>query len=115
PLLASTGSQITDSARSRAFRMRKHPIKSIQIISVGLVNSIVSFADDVSMAMQNRGYTGVGWTSMNELKFKKRDALFFCVFIFIIGAIVAAVGHQYAMMASGFAAMASSVMVMALV
>jgi len=95
PLLASTGAQIKDSANSRAFQMKKHPFKAIQITAVGMVNSIVSFADDVSMAMQNRGYTGVGRTSMNELKFKRRDVLFFCGFIFTMITIIIAVGYLY--------------------
>ena len=95
PLLASTGAQIKDSARSRAFEIKKHPFRGIQIIAVGMVNSVVSFADDVSMAMQNRGYTGVGRTSMNEMKFKKRDAVFFGSFIFIMLAIIVTVGFLY--------------------
>lgn len=103
PLLTSTGAQIMDSAHSRAFQMKKHPFRAIQIISVGLVNSVVSFADDVSMAMQNRGYTGTGRTSMNELKFKKRDILFFCCFVFIIATIIVMVGYLYLMAMSGFA------------
>jgi len=104
PLLASTGAQIRDSANARAFQMKKHPFKAIQIIAVGMVNSIVTFADDVSMAMQNRGYTGVGRTSMNELKFKRRDVLFFCGFIFTMAAIIVAIGYLYLTLATGFLA-----------
>ena len=92
PLLISTSSQIRDSTRSRAFNPSKNPFKTIRIMAIGLVNSIIDFADDVSKAMQARGYTGIGRTSMNELKFRINDAVFFIVFILLMGSIIITVG-----------------------
>ncbi|WNY23651.1 Energy-coupling factor transporter transmembrane protein EcfT [Methanimicrococcus hongohii] len=92
PLLISTSAQIKVSTTSRAFRPSKHPMRAIKIISTSLVNSIINFADDVSRAMLNRGYTGVGKTSMNELKFGKRDGVFFCSFVVVMLFIIISVG-----------------------
>jgi energy-coupling factor transporter transmembrane protein EcfT len=74
------------SAASYAFRPAR------LIVSTAMVNSIINFADDVSRAMLNRGYTGVGRTSMNELKFRKRDGLFFCSFAVVMFSIIMIVG-----------------------
>jgi energy-coupling factor transporter transmembrane protein EcfT len=92
PLLTTTASQIKVSAASRAFRPAKHPLRTIKIVSTAMVNSIINFADDVSRAMLNRGYTGVGRTSMNELKFRKRDGFFFCSFAVAMFSIIMIVG-----------------------
>lgn len=92
PLLTSTSSQIKASSRSRAFNPAKNPFRAIKIISTSLINSIINFADDVSRAMLNRGYTGVGKTSMNELKFRKKDGVFFCSFILVMLSIIMFVG-----------------------
>ena len=92
PLLISTSSQINDSTRSRAFNPARNPFKTIKIMATGLVNSIIKFADDVSKAMQSRGYVGVGKTSMNELKFKPRDAVFFSAFVLLMFCVIMSVG-----------------------
>ncbi len=92
PLLTSTSSQIKASSKSRAFNPAKSPFRAIKIISTALINSIINFADDVSRAMLNRGYTGVGKTSMNELKFRKRDGVFFGSFILVMLSIIMFVG-----------------------
>lgn len=92
PLLLSTSSQIRVSLKSRAFEPIKHPFRMIHIISTGLIHSIIDFADDVSRAMINRGYTGVGRTTMNDLKFKKKDGVFFVSFLFVMFAIIMVVG-----------------------
>ncbi|MBZ3935363.1 energy-coupling factor transporter transmembrane component T family protein [Methanimicrococcus blatticola] len=92
PLLTSTAYQIKVSSQSRAFKPSKSPLRAIKIISTSLINSIINFADDVSRAMLNRGYTGVGKTSMNELKFKQRDGVFFCSFILLMLSIIMFVG-----------------------
>ncbi|MDR2945086.1 MAG: energy-coupling factor transporter transmembrane protein EcfT [Methanosarcinales archaeon] len=84
PLLTFTASQIKAASQSRAFRPSKNTFRSVKIISTALIHSILRFADDVSRAMLNRGYTGVGKTSMNELKFRKRDAIFFCLFFILL-------------------------------
>ena len=96
PLLISTAERIRDSSRSRSFVPSKNPLKAIKITATGLVNSIIVFADDVSKAMQNRSYTGIGRIYTNELKFGKRDAVFFCAFFLAIGFIIITVGRiQY--------------------
>ena len=96
PLLISTAERIRDSSRSRSFVPSKNPFKAIKITATGLVNSIIVFADDVSKAMQNRSYTGINRIYTNELKFGKRDALFFCSFLLAIGFIIITVGRiQY--------------------
>lgn len=92
PLLLSTSSQIKASSKSRAFNPSKNPFRAIKIISTALINSIINFADDVSRAMVNRGYTGVGKTSMNELKFRKKDGVFFCSFVLVMLSIIMFVG-----------------------
>jgi Cobalt transport protein. len=95
PLLISLSSQINHSASSRAFEIKRHPLKGIRIISLGLINSVVSFSNDVSMAMVNRGYTGVGKTSLNELNFQMRDVLFFVSFLMILLSIIIFIGFLY--------------------
>ena len=92
PMLISLSSQITDSASSRAFEIKKHPLKGIRIISLGLINAVLAFSNDVSMAMISRGYTGHGRTFLNELKFKTNDAVFFVSFLFILFGIVIFIG-----------------------
>ncbi|WNY29000.1 Energy-coupling factor transporter transmembrane protein EcfT [Methanimicrococcus stummii] len=92
PLLTSTSSQIKVSAQSRAFNPGKHPFRSIKIVSTSLINSIIDFADDVSKAMINRGYTGIGKTSMSELKMTRKDGVFFCAFLFVMFFIIVSVG-----------------------
>ncbi|MCL2141524.1 MAG: energy-coupling factor transporter transmembrane protein EcfT [Methanimicrococcus sp.] len=84
PLLLSASSQVIDSARSRAFVFSKHPIKGTSLIAVCLIRSVMNFSDVVSMAMKNRGYTGVGRTHLHELKIQKRDIVFFGCFLFVI-------------------------------
>ncbi|WNY27484.1 energy-coupling factor transporter transmembrane protein EcfT [Methanolapillus ohkumae] len=83
PLLITTGEQITTSASSRGFEIKKHPVRYIRILSAGLVSSIIRFSDDVSFAMENRGYTGTRRTYMNELKMKPKDAVFLTIFAVI--------------------------------
>ena len=95
PMLISLSSQITDSASSRAFEIKKHPLQGIRIISIGLINSIISFSNDVSMAMLNRGYTGVGKTSLNELNFKVYDVVFFILFLIGLLTVIIFIGFLY--------------------
>ena len=101
PMLISLSSQIIDSASSRAFEIKKHPLKGIRIISLGLINSILSFSNDVSMAMISRGYTGYGRTFLNELKFKTNDAVFFVLFFFVLFGIVIFIGILFWMIILG--------------
>ena len=95
PMLISLSSQIMDSSSSRAFEIKKHPLKGIRIISLGLINSVMSFSDDVSMAMISRGYTGYGRTFLNELKFKADDVVFFVSFFFVLFGVVVFIGVLY--------------------
>ncbi|MDV0446288.1 Energy-coupling factor transporter transmembrane protein EcfT [Methanosarcinaceae archaeon Ag5] len=80
PLLIVTGRQITTSAISRGFEIKRHPLRYTKILAVGLVSSIILFSSDVSFAMENRGYTGNERTYMNELKMKKKDYAFLVIF-----------------------------------
>jgi energy-coupling factor transporter transmembrane protein EcfT len=89
PLLLAASFQIMDSARSRAFVFSKHPIKGIRLITLGLIRSVMNYSDVVSMAMKNRGYTGVGRTHLRELKIQKRDIVFFGCFLFVISFVYA--------------------------
>ena len=101
PMLISLSSQIKDSASSRAFEVKKHPLKGIRMISLGLINSIISFSNDVSMAMISRGYTGYERTFLNELKFKIDDAVFFVSFFFVLFGIVIFIGIWYGIIIFG--------------
>ena len=101
PLLITTAAQIRVSAVSRAFRPARHPLRTIKILSTTMVNSILHFTDDVSRAMLSRGYTGVGKTSMNELKFRKRDGIFFCSFAAVMFSIIVAVDRLQLLIGSG--------------
>ncbi|WNY25313.1 energy-coupling factor transporter transmembrane protein EcfT [Methanolapillus millepedarum] len=80
PLLIVTGRQMTMSAVSRGFEIKKHPFHYINILSVGLISSVIQFSRDVAFAMENRGYTGNERTYMNEIKMKKKDYVFFAIF-----------------------------------
>jgi len=95
PMLISISFQIISSASSRAFEIKKHPLQGIRIISIGLINSIISFSNDVSMAMLNRGYTGVGKTSLNELNFKVYDVVFFILFLIGLLTVIIFIGFLY--------------------
>lgn len=102
PLLISVASQLQFSLKARAFNSLKNPFQTVQILSTGLVQSVIRSADNASKAMQNRGYTGIGKTSMNELKFKRKDGIFFVSFFLTLSLIILSVGWIQLSLAASF-------------
>lgn len=87
PFFSSLIAQISVSVRSRGLVIRKHPILYMKILSANVINSLFNFSQEVSYAMESRGYTGIGKTSIHTLNIQKSDIAFF-IFVFAAAVLI---------------------------
>ena len=73
PLLFDRVERTKAAQASRGMHFGKNPFTSVPALAVPLIRGIIKDAEELSFAMESRGYQGTRRTSMHELLMRKRD------------------------------------------
>lgn len=73
PLLFDRAERTKAAQASRGMYFGKNPLRSVPALTIPLIRGVVRDAEELSLAMESRGYQGTRRTSMHELLMQKRD------------------------------------------
>jgi len=73
PLLFDRVERTKAAQASRGMHFGKNPFTSVPALAIPLIRGVVRDAEELSLAMESRGYQGTRRTSMHELVMQKRD------------------------------------------
>ncbi|WP_332881518.1 energy-coupling factor transporter transmembrane component T family protein [Methanosarcina horonobensis] len=73
PLLFDRVERTKAAQASRGMYFGKNPFNSVPALTVPLIRGVIRDAEELSLAMENRGYQGTRRTSMHELLMQRRD------------------------------------------
>jgi energy-coupling factor transport system permease protein len=75
PLLFDRVERTKAAQASRGMYFGKNPLRSVPALTIPLIRGVVRDAEELSLAMESRGYQGTCRTSIHELLMRKRDRL----------------------------------------
>jgi energy-coupling factor transport system permease protein len=80
PLLYGHFSHLRDAQISRGLDMTRNPFKAVYSLSVPMVRTAFTSAEEVAVAMESRCYQGVSRSSLNEPVMQKKDLAALLIF-----------------------------------
>ena len=87
PLIYGSFSHLRDAQVSRGLDMTRNPFKAVYSLSVPMIRTAFTSAEEVAVAMESRCYQGVSRSSLDEPVMKKNDLaalLIFGIIMFLL-------------------------------
>ncbi|MDK2833261.1 MAG: energy-coupling factor transport system permease protein [Methanolobus sp.] len=87
PLLYESFNHLRDSQISRGLDAKKNPARALYSLSVPMIRTAFSSAEDVAVAMESRCYQGHHRSSLHEPQLRKKDLLsllFFAIVMLLV-------------------------------